>query len=260
MGRKLFSTVAVCIFSVFQSILVFPAEENFILLNGLTDEVVQEFGPSLDERLSPCSSFKIPLSLMGYEAGVLEDTEAPAWDFQEGYDDFLDFWKASVTPLSWMSTSCIWFSKVLSLELGLEVIENDLALFAYGNQDVSFGLVGPGPGNPVWVCSSLTISPREQADFVKRMVRRELPLSDHAVEMTKRLVFKEDLSGGWKLFGKTGWSGSSPRLQHGWFVGWIEKQEAVFPFAYLIRAETIDLAHRVPRVKELLERAGVMDD
>jgi beta-lactamase class D len=40
--------------------------------------------------------------------------------------------------------------------------------------------------------------------------------------MTKTLLFKEVSPDGWKLFGKTGWSGSDigkdgKTLEHGWF-------------------------------------------
>lgn len=83
------------------------------------------------------------------------------------------------------------------------------------------------------------------------MLIGELQVSADAIAWTKQLVFKEELADGWKLFGKTGWSGSrSP--QHGWFVGWIEKGKQFFPFAYLIEGETIDLSARIPRTKELL--------
>ena len=82
--------------------------------------------------------------------------------------------------------------------------------------------------------------------------------------MTKAILFKEELPEGWKLFGKTGWSGSDiakdgKTLEHGWFVGWIEKDCYFFPFAYLIRAQKINLDQRIPRVKQLLVESNVMD-
>lgn len=86
-------------------------------------------------------------------------------------------------------------------------------------------------------------------------------ISTHATEMTKALMFKEELDHGWKLFGKTGWSGSDTArdgktLESAWFVGWIEKGESFFPFAYLIRDRKIQLDQRIPRVKHLLSEAG----
>jgi len=53
------------------------AEENFLLINGITDEIVLELGPSINEQISPCSSFKITLSVIGYDAGILKDENTP---------------------------------------------------------------------------------------------------------------------------------------------------------------------------------------
>jgi len=93
--------------------------------------------------------------------------------------------------------------------------------------------------------------------------QEKLPLSRHALQMTKIICFKEELFGGWKLFGKTGWSGSDiakegKTLEHAWFVGWIEKDHNFFPFAYLIREQKINLDQRIPRVKQLLAESNVM--
>lgn len=95
------------------------------------------------------------------------------------------------------------------------------------------------------------------------MVRAQLLVSPHAIEMTKAILFKEELPGGWKLFGKTGWSGSDitkdgKTLEHSWFVGWIEKDDSFYPFAYLIRDKKINLDQRIPRVKQLLVESNVM--
>ncbi len=256
MFRQLFSKVVACLF-IFSCSRVFSAEENFLLINGMTDEVIAELGPNINKQMSPCSTFKIALSLMGYDAGVLKDETNPIWDFYEGYDDWLEFWRAPQSPLSWMKYSCIWYSKVLSIELGLAKIQNYLISIEYGNQDASVGLVDPGPLDPFWVNSSIKISPKEQVAFIQKMIRAELPLSSHAIQMTKAILFKEKLSAGWKLFGKTGWSGSSitqdgKTLEHSWFVGWIEKEDSFYPFAYLIRDKKINLDQRIPRVKQLL--------
>ena len=81
--------------------------------------------------------------------------------------------------------------------------------------------------------------------------------------MTRAILFKEELAEGWKLFGKTGWSGSDitkdgKSLEHSWFVGWIEKEGNFYPFAYLIRDKTINLDQRIPRVRQLLIQSKVM--
>ena len=257
MGYQRFFALVVLCLSIFHGSTM-SAEETFLLINGNTDEIVLKLGPHVDERISPCSTFKITLSLMGYDAGILIDETTPTWDFQEGYDDWLATWRAPMTPTTWMRHSCVWYSKILSLQLGLEKMQGYLTSMEYGNNDLSGGLSKPGSAGSAWINSSLKISPKEQVDFIQKMILGTLPISNRAVQMTKILLFKEELPEGWKLFGKTGWSGSDitrdgKTLEHGWFVGWIEKDQHFFPFAYLIRQQKINLDQRIPRVKQLLE-------
>lgn len=233
------------------------AEENFILVDGNAGGAIQEFGPNIYKRVTPACTFNIVLSLIGFDIGILKDESAPVWHFQEGYDDFLASWKSSQTPRTWMASSCVWFSKVLSYEIGFRKFEEYLPKFEYGNQDFSSGLVKPGPLSPPWVSSSLKISPKEQVGFIQKMVLGILPISANAFERTKTILFKEKLSEGWKLYGKTGLGtdfsedGKSERVR--WFVGWIENDEIFLPFAYQMRAKEIDVHQTIPRVKHLLK-------
>lgn len=238
-------------------------EENFILIDGNTSEIIREFGPSIYERVTPACSFNIVLSLMGYNAGVLQDEKTPTWDFQEGYDDFSESWKNSQTPQTWMVRSCVWFSKIIALQLGLETIQRYLALFEYGNQDLSAGLAKPGPMNSAWLSSSLKISPKEQVDFIQKMIHGKLPISSNALQMTRMLLFKEELHDGWKLYGKTG-LGTTVRengenLKVRWFVGWVENDHTFFPFAYQMRDKEINIIQMLPKVRPLLEESNIMN-
>ncbi len=215
-----------------------------------------ELGPHVNERVTPCSTFKIALSLMGYDAEILKDEKNPIWDFQEGYDDYLQSWKTSQTPQSWMKNSCVWYSRLLALQLGLEKIQSYLTLLNYGNQDMS------GGETKAWLSSSLKISPKEQIAFIQKMVQEKLPISSYAIQMTKTFLFVDDLPEGWKLFGKTGLGSivqqDGKNLKVRWFVGWIEKDDAFFPFAYSLRASEVDCALTIPRVKKLLAESNAM--
>jgi len=255
MDRRL--RLIACCLLIFPCFFTFSAEENFLLVNGETDEIVFNLGPHINERITPCSTFKIALSLMGFDAGILIDEKTPTWAFQEGYDDFLESWKAPQTPQSWIKNGCVWYSRVLACQLGTDKIQNYLALLDYGNQNMSGGLT------KAWINSSLKISPKEQVDFIKKMIKEELPISSDAIQKTKAILFVDDLPDGWKLFGKTGWGGSITEQdvttkEVGWFVGWVERDHTFFPFAYNIRERKINLAQRIPRVKQLLAESNVM--
>lgn len=240
------------------------AEERFLLIDGTSGSTILELGSDLEEPMSPCSTFKIPLSLMGYDAGILIDEQTPIWEFQEGYDDFLSTWKSPQSPQSWMQYSCVWFSKLISCQLGLKKMQDYLSAFDYGNQDLSIRPVMPGQDDPAWFhSSSLKISPREQVNFIYKMLQNKLHVTDHAITKTKAILFKELLPQDWSLFGKTGWSGpisctDDTILEYSWFVGWVEKGNRYFPFAYLIREKKIKLDQRIPRVIQLLHDAGII--
>lgn len=258
MARLLFSRLLVYFVFIFLCVCAFSAEENFLLINGATDEIMLEFGPHIDERLTPACTFNIALSLMGYDADILKDEQTPTWDFQEGYPDYIESWKASQTPLSWMQHSCLWYSRLLASQLGMEKMQTYLASLAYGNQDLSGGLT------KAWLSSSLKISPREQVDFIHKVIHGKLSISTNAIEMTKVLLFKEELPEGWKLYGKTGmgtiFEQNGENVEVVWFVGWIEKDHTFFPFAYNIRERQIIPGQSIPRVKQLLMESKVMSE
>ena len=61
------------------------AETNcFVAKEG--DKVLQSEG-DCKTRHAPCSTFKIPLALIGFDSGILIDETHPEWPFKEGYID-----------------------------------------------------------------------------------------------------------------------------------------------------------------------------
>lgn len=125
------------------------------MINSKSGGSLLEIGPHIDKRMIPCSTFKIALSLMGFDSGILQNENNPVWLFKKGYDDFLESWKSPQTSQSWMKNSFVWFSKLLAARLGIQKFEYYLAVLDYGNQDSSGGLTN------AWLSSSLKISPRE---------------------------------------------------------------------------------------------------
>lgn len=183
-----------------------------------------------DKRYAPMSTFKIPLSLMGFDSGILVDEMHPVWPFKEGYVDWREVWKQDQTPKSWMKESCVWYSQVLTKQLGMKKFQEYVTKFDYGNKDLS-GDKGQNNGlTNSWLSSSLQISSAEQVVFLQKMLAGKLPVKPHATTMTKNILFVEELKNGWKFYGKTGMGSlinadgtQNPDLYHGWFIGFIEK-------------------------------------
>ncbi len=189
-------------------------------------------------RYTPQSTFKIPLSLMGYDTKILESEILPTFPFKESYEVYVNTHKGDHNPKTWMRDSCVWYSQVLTQKMGMEKFTEYVKKFNYGNQDVSGE---PGKENGLthaWLSSSLEISPEEQTQFLQKLIDNKLPASVLSHEMTKKILYIQELPGGWKLYGKTGngqqLSADKTQkfdLQHGWFVGWIEKEGRAITFA-----------------------------
>ncbi len=194
-------------------------------------------------RLSPASTFKIPLSLMGYDAGFLTDKNLPLLPFHEGYIDTLPEWKQSISPTTWLQYSAIWYSQQLTEWLGEARLKRYITTFSYGNKDLSGD---PGKNNGLtqaWLSSSLKISPLEQVDFLRKVIRRQLFISKNAYEMTSK-ISEVGMVSGWTINGKTGTgyltkedgSLDSDR-QFGWFIGWARRGNQTLAFAQTVEDE-----------------------
>lgn len=190
-----------------------------------------------DRRFYPCSSFKFPLAIMGFDAGILRDPQTPRWDYRPEYKGYANQQKTT-DPTVWLGESIVWFSQQLTLKLGMPKFQAYVDRFAYGNRDLS-GNPGKGDGlTQSWLMSSLRVSPDEQVRLVTRFLKRDLGVAKPVYEMTTASMPVFAGSGGWTVRGKTGsgWHGSAPQRFDrnrplGWFVGWAEKEGRTLAFA-----------------------------
>ena len=178
------------------------ATTNFLVLEN--DRIIVSEG-DVYTRHAPYSTFKIAISLMGFNEGILIDEMHPEIPFKEGYLDDLDAWKYPQTPRSWIKNSCVWYSQVVMQQIGISAFEKYVAQFEYGNQDVS----GEDALTRAWLGGSLRVSPEEQVRFIQKLLKGELSVSQKSREMTKNILFVENLPDGWTLYRKTG-NGSQP--------------------------------------------------
>lgn len=149
---------------------------------------------------SPESSFKIALSLIGFDAGILKSESDPSWPLPEGTDPYINTCRGDHNPRTWMRDSCLWYSRILTSKLGMEKFQAHIDKLGYGNQDLSGGLTNAW----IWSGRSLKISPEQQVDFLMRVGERRFPLSKASYHKTKAIMFLQEMPGGWKLYGKTG--------------------------------------------------------
>ncbi|RUX49068.1 class D beta-lactamase [Mesorhizobium sp. M4A.F.Ca.ET.050.02.1.1] len=189
-----------------------------------------------DQRFSPASTFKLPLALIGFDAGILADEHAPNWDYKPEFNAVKRDRK-TVDPTIWERDSVLWYSREITRRLGAERFAGYVSKFGYGNADVT-GDAGKNDGlTHSWVNSSLEISPVEQTAFLRRLLAGKMPVSAKAHQMAEAIV-PSFQAGNWAVQGKTGstrlGNGGKDMRSLGWFVGWAEKGERRIIFARLV--------------------------
>jgi beta-lactamase class D len=203
-----------------------------IVADAATGHVLVQRGDCATQ-VTPASTFKIAISLMGYDAGFLKDQHAPELPYREGYVDWRENWKQPHDPASWMRDSVVWYSQQVTTALGMPRLQAYVKQFGYGNADLSGDAEHDGL-TLSWIGSSLKISPLEQVGFLRKLVNRQLGVSAAAYDMTARLVAYQRI-GGWDVSGKTGSSSG-----YGWYVGWAAQGKRTLVFAHLLRRDAAD--------------------
>lgn len=207
-----------------------------VMAEADSGKVLRQEGAGCATRLPPASTFKLVLSLIGYDAGILTDAHDPAWPYREGYVAWNPAWRETTDPARWMKISVVWYSQQVTERLGSDRFRRYVDAFDYGNRDVSGGLAR------AWIGSSLAISPLEQIAFLRKVVARSLPVSAQAYDMTAAITAQDMQPDGWRIHGKTGAGaplGADGQIDgarsYGWFVGWAMKEGRTVVFARLIQ-------------------------
>ncbi len=211
-------------------------------------------------RVTPASTFKVALSVMGFDNGFLKDEQTPSLPFKEGYADWGgESWRQPTDPTRWMKYSVVWYSQVITHVLGRQTLTAYATKLGFGNADFSGD---PGHNNGLdraWIMSSLKISPWEQTVFLRKLVMHNLPVSDYAMAETLNIIEVSDGAEGWHLHGKTG--AAYPRNSdgtfdaahgYGWYVGWAVRNAETYVFARLDQDEKKQTVSSGIRAREAL--------
>jgi beta-lactamase class D OXA-1 len=199
-----------------------------------TGEVVHQVGSLCAERLYACSTFKLPLAAIAFDAGLITPDTRFTWDKQPKP---LPSWNGDQTVRSWLAESVVWVSQTLTPRLGLDRLKAALADLHYGNEDLSGGLT------TAWLSGSLRISPLEQVDMLRRMRRHDVRLSREAVTQAVAALPVAADEPDFRVIGKTGsgfsWkdpaaAAASP-FRVGWYVGWLTRGGRDYAFALVLK-------------------------
>lgn len=202
------------------------------------------------QRFSPASTFKIPNTLIALEEKVLAGKDDIfKWD---GQIHDVATWNHDQTLTSAFKVSCVWCFQELARRVGAEKYQQYLRDLNYGEWREPF------VATTFWLDGSLQISALEQVNFLRRVYRRELPLSDPAYETLKHIMLVEE-GNTYTLWAKTGWAARvTPPV--GWYVGYVETPTDVWVFATNIELrDEKDLERRQKLTRSALQVKGVIN-
>ncbi|KIM10383.1 MAG: hypothetical protein KU37_10615 [Sulfuricurvum sp. PC08-66] len=190
------------------------------LIVDIDTHATTTYGTRHAQRLSPCSTFKIPHSLIALHTHAVDDeNQTIAWD---GIVREYEVWNRTHSMRSAIAVSTVWFYQALARRIGAVRMQEMVAQIGYGNGDTSSELTHFWLGN-----GSLKISVQEQVAFLRRLVRYELPFSRAHIDTVKNI-----LSLGDNLYGKTGTCADT-----GWFVGFVIEGNVTKIFAFNLLGE-----------------------
>nr|WP_306398026.1 subclass B3 metallo-beta-lactamase [Massilia sp. REN29] len=200
-------------------------------------------------RYVPASTFKIPNSLIGLDAGAVADVDEVLP--YGGGPTLMPQWARDMPLREAIRVSNVPVYKELARRIGMPRMREGLRKLDYGNMNA---------GNTIdtfWLEGPLKISAVEQVRFLGRLAQDRLPFPKPAMAAVREIVRQE---GAANLYAKTGWYMPDDRKnQIGWWVGWVEKDGKVYAFAMNvdITDDTV-AAKRVPLGKAALQSLGLL--
>jgi beta-lactamase class D len=182
-------------------------------------------------RFTPASTFKIPNSLIGLETGVIKDENfVIKWD---GIKRWNDDWNKDHTLSSAIKFSVVPYYQELARRVGKKRMQLFLNSLNYGNKIIGERV------DSFWLDNTLQISADEQVEFMKKLYEYKLPVSKRAIDIVKNIMSEERYSKSLLKF-KTGTGKKATGEFIGWLVGYIEKENNVYLFAFNVDGETFD--------------------
>lgn len=189
-----------------------------IVLRDQTHDAVHYYNLNRDTaHFTPASTFKIFLSLVSLELGVVQDDKfIIPWD---GVPTMKPEWNKDMDLREAFRVSSEPYFREVARRIGKERLQHYLDTVRYGNR-----MIGDSVAT-CWTDNTLKISADEQVGFIKKLYFNQLPFSDRTQRIVRSLMLHEN-PGGPKLYYKTG------RASHDgknilWVVGFAEDEVKV---------------------------------
>lgn len=212
------------------------------------------YNPELaDTRRSPCSTFKIISSMLALENGIIDPQDSThTWSGERFWNEN---WNQDIAFQEAFRTSCVWYFREVTDEMGPEMVQDGLDKLMYGNCDISDweGRLNTNNNNRAltgfWIESSLKISPKEQTEVMERIFGPDSVCSQKTREELKQVMLvTEPEKTTLPIYGKTGMGKAGGIVVDAWFTGLTKKEEETICFCvYLGQTEDPNVSSTTAR-------------
>lgn len=211
-----------------------------------------------DNALRPASTFKVLVALVALQTGTLRDgDEMVPWNGKR-YPGKPE-WERDMPLREAMQTSSESFFGVLANRIGRERLATWVQRLQYGN-----GRIGDVPAQ-AWHDGVLTITARQQLDFIDRLRRGALPVSPAHIATVKAAMASGEIDSR-AVYAKTGTHLNANGTGNAWWIGWVEAgpmegsgKAPATSFALGTNLRTMDdRAKRIALGKQLLRDSGAL--
>lgn len=203
------------------------------------------------QPFSPASTFKVMNTLIAVEDGVVQnDRTVFKWD---GHHYSVARWNHDQTLDSAFKVSCVWCYQQIARKVGTEAYKRYLKQTDYGHLQNEFDVT------TFWLDEgSLEISAFEQVNFLKNLVRRQLPFNENAYDTLQKIMLVKKTPT-YDLWAKTGWAARvHPNV--GWYIGYVKTPQDTWLFALnMVLDDKTQLPLRQTLALEALKAKGIID-
>jgi len=192
----------------------------------------------------PASTFKIPNTLISLEEKIINDEyETIQWD---GKIRDYEPWNKDQNLQTAIAVSCVWCYNRFAKKIGKEKYLEYLQKMDYGNHKVGEHI------SKFWLTGDIKISAVQQIEFLQRLYKNQLPFEQKNIDILKKILIVEQ-NDNYIIRAKSGWSGTI-----GWYVGYIQKSNRVWFFAFNGEISKEQLIYRKQIVMDALKIKNIL--